>query len=143
MRKNYYSLIEMLVVMAIIAMMFELVFQFLYDGSKLCTNAIDKTFSNQEILILSGRFRNVIHKSSDWEKNENCLVSGSKKIVAENNRIFLLDGNNESVLALLPQYMKISLDIENKEKSANLAVLIIEVRGKQKVKDKIRIVSCI
>lgn len=143
MRKNYYSLIEMLVVIAIIAMMFELAFQFFYDGSKLCTKAIEKTFSNQEMFILSSRFRNIVHKSSDWEKKENCLVSGSKKLVAEDNRIFLIDGNNKRALALLPEDMKISLDLEKKEKSANLAVIIIEVKGKQKIKDKIRIVSCI
>jgi len=142
MRKKYYSLIEMLVVIAIMLVMFEVAFQFFYDGSKLCTQAVGKSLSNQEMFILSGKFRNIIHLSSDWKKEGSCLVSGQKKLMAENSRIFLVDENGKRELALLPEGMMVYLDIEAKENSANLAVLNVEVKGKQNIKDRIRIVSC-
>ncbi|MFZ2653424.1 MAG: hypothetical protein WAX69_00780 [Victivallales bacterium] len=142
MRKKYYSLIEMLVVIAIMLVMFEIVFQFFYDGSKLCTQAVEKSLSNQELFILSGKFRNIVHLSSDWKKEGNCLVSGQKKLMADNSRIFLVDENGKRDLALLPKEMMVSLDVEAKENSENLAVLNVEVKGKKQIKDRIRIVSC-
>ena len=142
MRKNHYSLIEMLIVIAIMAVMFEVAFEFFYDGSKLCTQAIEKSFDNQEMFILAGKFRNIVHLSSDWKKDGNCLVSGQKKLMAENCRIFLSDENGKRKLALLPESAAFSLDIEENGNYAKLAILNIEIKGKKKTIDRIRIVSC-
>ncbi|HCE44735.1 MAG TPA: hypothetical protein DET40_14430 [Lentisphaeria bacterium] len=142
MRKNCYSLVEMLVVIAIMLVMFEVAFQFFYDGSKLCTQAVEKSLSNQEMFVLSGKFRNIIHLSPDWKKEGDCLVSGQKKLMADNSRIFLIDENGKRDLALLPAGMIVSLEIEAKDNSAKLAVLNVEVKGKNNVRDRIRIVSC-
>ena len=142
MRKNHYSLIEMLVVIAIKAVMFEVAFQFFYDGSKLCTLAIEKSFNNQEMFILSGKFRNIVHLSTDWKKEGNSLVSGQKRIMVENSRIFVVDENGKRELSILPENAAFSLDIEENGNSANIAVLNVEIKGKKNITDRVRIVSC-
>lgn len=142
MRKNYFNLTEMLVVIAIMLVMFEVAFEFFYDGSKLCTQAIEKSFDNQEMFILAGKFRNIVHLSSDWKREGNCLVSGEKKLMAEKSRIFLVDENGKRELALLQENAALSLDIEENGNSAKLAILNIEIKGKKNIKDRIRIVSC-
>ncbi|MEI6423471.1 MAG: hypothetical protein WCP55_14715 [Lentisphaerota bacterium] len=142
MRKNYFNLTEMLVVIAIMLVMFEVAFEFFYDGSKLCTQAIEKSFDNQEMFILAGKFRNIVHLSSDWKREGNCLVSGEKKLMAEKSRIFLVDENGKRELALLQENAALSLAIEENGNSAKLAILNIEIKGKKNIKDRIRIVSC-
>lgn len=142
MRKNYFNLTEMLVVIAIMAVMFEVAFEFFYDGSKLCTQAIEKSFSSQEMFILAGKFRNEVHLSPVWKKEGNCLVSDRKKIMVEKSRIFLVDENGKKELALMPENAALYLDIEENGNSANLAVLNIEIKGKKNIMDRIRIVSC-
>jgi hypothetical protein len=142
MRKNYFNLTEMLVVIAIMTVMFEVAFEFFYDGSKLCTQAIEKSFDNQEMFILASKFRNIVHLSTDWKKDGNCLVSGEKKLMTEKSRIFLVDENGKRELALLQENAALSLHIEESGNSAKLAILNIEIKGKKNIKDRIRIVSC-
>ena len=142
MRKNYFNLTEMLVVIAIMTVMFEVAFEFFYDGSMLCTQAIEKSFDNQEMFILASKFRNIVHLSTDWKKDGNCLVSGEKKLMTEKSRIFLVDENGKRELALLQENAALSLHIEESGNSAKLAILNIEIKGKKNIKDRIRIVSC-
>ncbi|GEM_PF-3748932 len=152
MRRSYFNLMEMLVVIAILMIIFELAFQFFYDGSRLCRNSIEKAFSNQELQLLGGKFRNFIHGSQDWRQENGCLVSDwkiegndlvavTKKVYVEGSKlVFERDFGRTEIR--LGENMQVNLRIEKTVFSANLAVLSLESMGKREATDRTRIVAC-
>jgi hypothetical protein len=142
MRRQNYTLIEMLMVMVVAMVMMQLSYQFFHDAFTLCRNAVWHVHSVQETTLVANRLRGFVHDRSDWRMEGRVLVSGWRKIVAEGNTVVFHDGPNQRVHVLDSGLQaKVFLEPGNGS-SRDLAVIEIEMPGKKRTVSRTRIVAC-
>jgi hypothetical protein len=140
MRKKPYTLIEMLVVIAVTMVFFQASFKFFYDAFAVCRGVMSRSLSNQEISLVSLEFRDFVKKSGEWKIENGNLASEWMKVSESNGRLIFSEGTKKNEYSL-PDASKVVFHLEKTEANVAYVVAEIQIMGRKKMRDKIRILA--
>ena len=142
-----YTLIEMLVVIATLAVLMSITAKFVYSVNKRCVTMTKLVMANQERRILTQAWRTFIHdcdKTKILLNDKGLLTSGSSNAVIENGQL-ILTTKTKSRKYNIPRFLNAKIRLDDKTDSAILAILELTTKRKQKgvgqTKKMVRIVA--
>ena len=136
--KKYYTLIEMLTVIAIIVVFMTAVMGFFHDGSKNCRTALKKAYMNSDATMLRKQWRTFVGGSpGSFEIRDGVLRSGANFAKSDKETLVLSSDGKERKF-IFPVNASFNFSIEKDDGLPESVV--VEIKSPEQ--HKIRIVAC-
>ena len=144
--KRGYTLVELLIVVAVTATLLSVIGQFFSDGWVASHRAFRRVESNQLCLLVMNQWQNSLRNTSprSWHADENFFEAGSVLISTSASHITIRNNDSEKSI-LLPEGATCRFSIERDPTLDSCAVLDISWNSKffRKIKEnKVRFVAC-
>ena len=144
--KRGYTLVELLIVVAVTATLLSVIGQFFSDGWVASHRAFRRVESNQLCLLAMSRWQKSLRNTSprSWRTDGDVFEAGSVRMSSSASHITIRSNDCEKSM-LLPQGATCKFSIERDSALASCAVLDISWESKffRKIKEnKVRYVAC-
>jgi len=144
---NKYSLIECLVVIAMLSLLLTFMIQFFNKGTKICQQYSTRAHTNQQIMVLKNKWRKFIHKCNKdlllTAKKGNQFISGEKTVEVCDDYINFTNSTTTERYKL-SKNMNVNFKIENRNHQP-LAIMNLEILSplpKHRKNEVVRVVAC-
>lgn len=142
-----YSLIECLLVIAMLAFLMTFLIMFFNKGTKLCRQYSTRAYTNQQIMILKNKWRKFIHKSDgklfSTANKGNRFIAGTKSVEIQDHYIKFINAQKIESYKL-SENINVNFKIENQPEQI-LAIMNLELSSPflgDHRNEVVRIVAC-
>ena len=136
--KKCFTLVEMLIVIAMLAVFMTAVMGFFHEGSKDCRTALKKADLNSDVIMLRKQWRTFISEcTGNFEIREGVLRSGANFAKSEKGTL-VLSANGKEKKFVFPENVSFNFITEKDDGLPDSVV--VEIKSAEQ--HKIRIVAC-